>query len=76
LLDEPSEGLAPVVIDQIVDALHTIRANGTGLVIVEQHLSLVRRVAERFVVLVKGEVRAGGEIADIDAPELQEALAL
>lgn len=76
LLDEPSEGLAPVVVDQIVHALAEIRAAGTSLVIVEQHLPLVRRVADRFAVLVKGAVAAEGPIADIDAPELQGALAL
>lgn len=57
LLDEPSEGFAPVVIDQIVETLRQIRVAGTCLVVVEQHLSMVRRVADRFAALVKGGVR-------------------
>jgi ABC-type branched-subunit amino acid transport system ATPase component len=76
LLDEPSEGLAPVLIDQIVDALLAIRRNGTGLVIVEQHLNLVRRVADRFVILVKGELAGEGRIDEIDAPDLRATIAL
>ncbi len=76
MLDEPTEGLAPVFIDQIVTALHEIRARGTGLIIVEQHLNLVRRVADRFLILAKGEVAASGSIDDIDSPGVRAELAL
>jgi branched-chain amino acid transport system ATP-binding protein len=42
LLDEPSEGLSPVLIDGLVGALNAIRKAGTGVLVVEQHLNLVK----------------------------------
>lgn len=76
LLDEPTEGLAPAVIDDIVDALGVIRTQGIGLIVVEQHLNLVRRVADRFVVLSKGEILHQGSVDTFDSEATQSALAL
>src|SRR4030081_3828154 len=53
LLDEPSEGLSPVLIDGLVGALNTIRQAGTGVLVVEQHLNLVKRATDRFIILAK-----------------------
>jgi branched-chain amino acid transport system ATP-binding protein len=75
-LDEPSEGLSPVLIDGFVGALNTIRRAGTGILVVEQHLSLVRRATDRFVILAKGEVVGAGSTDAIDAPENQTLMAL
>jgi branched-chain amino acid transport system ATP-binding protein len=75
-LDEPSEGLAPVVVDELVTVFREIQATGTSIFIVEQHLNLVRKVADRVIVLSKGEVTARAEIADLDQPELREQLSL
>jgi len=74
LLDEPSEGLAPVLIDEIGDVLLRIRNEGTAILIVEQHLNLVLRVADRFVVLAKGRVAAGGPLEHLDIDELRSVL--
>jgi branched-chain amino acid transport system ATP-binding protein len=76
LLDEPSEGLSPVLIDGLVQTLNTIRAAGTGVLVVEQHLSLVKRATDRFVILAKGEVVGSGAIGAIGAPENQALMAL
>jgi ABC-type branched-subunit amino acid transport system ATPase component len=76
VLDEPSEGLSPLIIDEIVRVLKDIRCAGTGLLIVEQHLSLVKRVAQRFEVLSKGQIVAGGPIDAIDLPENRTIMAL
>ncbi|MGN1290635.1 MAG: ABC transporter ATP-binding protein [Bradyrhizobium sp.] len=76
LLDEPSEGLSPVLIDDLVDTLNTIRGAGTGVLVVEQHLSLVKRATDRFVILAKGEVVGAGPIGAIAAPENQALMAL
>jgi len=54
LLDEPSEGLAPVVIDELVTVLLLIQEQATGLLLVEQHV--VQELAQRFVALQKGQV--------------------
>jgi branched-chain amino acid transport system ATP-binding protein len=74
LLDEPSEGLAPVLIDEIGDVLLRIRNEGTAILIVEQHLNLVLRVADRFVVLAKGRVAASGLLEHLDIDELRSVL--
>ena len=76
LLDEPSEGLSPVLVDGLVDTLIDIRRAGTGVLVVEQHLSLVKRAAERFVILSKGEVVGAGPIELIGAAENQALMAL
>ncbi|MEO8296297.1 MAG: ABC transporter ATP-binding protein [Burkholderiales bacterium] len=75
LLDEPSEGLSPVLVDDLARVFNEIRAAGTGVLMVEQHLNLVRRVSQRFVVMAKGEIIDRGMTADIDSPKHQAALA-
>jgi branched-chain amino acid transport system ATP-binding protein len=75
-LDEPSEGLSPVLIDGLVGALNTIRKAGTGVLVVEQHLNLVKRATDRFIILAKGEVVGSGPTDTIGAPENQALMAL
>jgi ABC-type branched-subunit amino acid transport system ATPase component len=75
-LDEPSEGLSPVLIDGLVGALNTIRQAGTGVLVVEQHLNLIKRSTDRFIILAKGEVVGSGPTATIGAPENQALMAL
>jgi branched-chain amino acid transport system ATP-binding protein len=76
LLDEPSEGLSPVLIDGLVETLNRIRGAGTGVLVVEQHLSLVKRATDRFVILAKGEVVGAGSIGSIGEPENQALMAV
>jgi ABC-type branched-subunit amino acid transport system ATPase component len=76
LLDEPSEGLSPVLIDGLVETLNRIRGAGTGVLVVEQHLSLVKRATDRFVILAKGEVVGAGAIGSISEPENQALMAV
>jgi branched-chain amino acid transport system ATP-binding protein len=76
LLDEPSEGLSPVLIDGLVGTLNRIRGAGTGVLVVEQHLNLVKRATDRFLILAKGEVVGAGPIAAIGTPENQALMAL
>jgi branched-chain amino acid transport system ATP-binding protein len=75
LLDEPSEGLSPILVDDLVATFNRIREAGTGVLIVEQHLTLVRRTTQRFVVMAKGEIIDRGRTEDIDTPKHQAALA-
>ena len=76
LLDEPSEGLSPVLIDGLVETLNRIRGAGTGVLVVEQHINLVKRATDRFVILAKGEVVGSGVIGLIGTPENQALMAL
>ena len=75
-LDEPSEGLSPVLIDELVGALNVIRHAGTGILVVEQHLNLVKRSTDRFVILAKGEIVGSGRTEAIHAPHNQALMAL
>ncbi len=75
LLDEPSEGLSPILVDELVSTFNKIRATGTGILVVEQHLNLVRRTTQRFVVMAKGEIIASGLTQDIDSEQHRAALA-
>lgn len=75
LLDEPSEGLSPVVVDELAKVIDAIRSTGTGVLIVEQHLNLVRRVSQRFVVMSKGQIIDRGRTESIDSERHQAALA-
>ena len=75
-LDEPSEGLSPVLVDQLVGAINEIRGSGVGVLVVEQHLSLVRRATNRFVILSKGEIVGSGATAEISDPRFQSLMAM
>jgi branched-chain amino acid transport system ATP-binding protein len=75
LLDEPSEGLSPVLVDELAVVFNQIRQAGVGVLIVEQHLSLVRRVSQRFVVMAKGQIIDSGLTAEIDTERHKAALA-
>jgi branched-chain amino acid transport system ATP-binding protein len=75
-LDEPSEGLAPVIIDGLADVFRAIQSAGTAIFIVEQHLNLVRKVADRVLVLSKGELIAQAPVTELGTPEFQQAISL
>ncbi len=56
LLDEPSEGLQPSNVDLLGSHIAEARQRGSGVLLIEQHLALAERLADRFIVLEKGEV--------------------
>lgn len=62
LLDEPTEGLAPVIVDQLAHIFNQVAAQGTALLLIEQNMSLVVRVAERYCAMAKGSVVAQGPV--------------
>lgn len=64
LLDEPSLGLSPVMIDQVVEALRSLLATGLTLIVAEQNLDMAARLAERAYVLARGRVIYEGPIGD------------
>jgi branched-chain amino acid transport system ATP-binding protein len=64
LLDEPSQGLAPVILDQLVAVISALRQSGLVILLAEQNLAFAARLADRFVVLRGGEVRGHGNAAD------------
>ncbi|MFM9973965.1 MAG: ABC transporter ATP-binding protein [Beijerinckiaceae bacterium] len=60
LLDEPSEGLAPVIIEEMAKAINRLKEQGLTVLISEQNLHFARLVANRAVILEKGMVRFDG----------------
>ncbi|MGH3492045.1 MAG: ABC transporter ATP-binding protein [Sciscionella sp.] len=76
MLDEPTEGLAPVIIDAIVEALMEINSRGTALLLVEQHIAMIQKVADRYLALRKGELVGQGPVSDLEDRAVQELIAL
>ena len=64
LLDEPTEGLQPSNVAVLGDRLEAARSAGRGVLLVEQHLALATRLADRFIVLEKGEIVDSGTAGD------------
>lgn len=57
LLDEPSEGLSPLMVRTLVDAIGRIREEGATLLIADQNVEFARRVADRGYIMEKGHIR-------------------
>jgi branched-chain amino acid transport system ATP-binding protein len=74
LLDEPSAGLAPVIVEQVFDLVKRIRAGGLNVLIVEQNVQQVLRVVDRAYLLKAGRIRAAGTAAELlESPTIREA---
>lgn len=67
LLDEPSEGLAPVIVQRIGDMLAELRREGLSVILVEQNLKFATRLADRHYVLVDGHVVDEVHAAEVEA---------
>jgi ABC-type branched-subunit amino acid transport system ATPase component len=77
LLDEVTEGLQPSVVDRLAEVLAaTRRDRGTAMLVVEQHLSFVLGLADRFAVLKRGEVVDTGPVDADSAARIDEHMRL
>ena len=65
MLDEPSLGLAPIVVDQVFDALAELHRGGLTVLLVEQNLRKALEIAERGVVIETGRVKTAGPAAQL-----------
>ncbi len=70
MLDEPSLGLAPTLVDQVYDVIEEIRARGTTILLVEQNASMALAVADRGYVLELGRVVLEGSVDDLANNEM------
>jgi branched-chain amino acid transport system ATP-binding protein len=70
LLDEPSLGLAPKVVDEVFAGIGRFRAGGTAVVLVEQYVHRSLALADHAVVLDRGAVGFAGAAADLDADDV------
>jgi len=66
LLDEPSEGLAPVIVQQMVRTIRELKTEGLTVLLCEQNLHFARQVADRAYVIEKGHVRRTGTLEEIE----------
>jgi branched-chain amino acid transport system ATP-binding protein len=69
LLDEPSEGLAPVVVAALADNVAALRRQGLSILMAEQNVKFARRLADRAYIIEKGQIRFDGTMAALDADE-------
>jgi branched-chain amino acid transport system ATP-binding protein len=70
LLDEPSEGLAPMIVQQILEVLAKLKGEGLGILLVEQNLRAALAVGDRHYVMNKGEICFSGSSADLESNNL------
>ena len=74
LLDEPSEGIAPVIVEQMAETIMQLKKQRLTVVLSEQNLHFARLVADRAIIIEGGQKRFDGTFAELDSqPEIQEA---
>ena len=69
LLDEPSLGLAPILVNQILEAIVRLKSEGVTILLIEQNARAALAIADRAYVLENGRVTASGSAAQIEADE-------
>jgi branched-chain amino acid transport system ATP-binding protein len=67
LLDEPSEGLAPVIVDQMATAIRALKKEGLSVLLSEQNLHFAAEVSDRAYIIEKGRIRFSGTMAELAA---------
>ena len=66
VMDEPSEGLAPTIVEGLVQTIKDLAAEGMGLLVVEQNLGVATSLAERQLIMVTGQIAAETTAAGAD----------
>ena len=75
LIDEPSKGLAPVMINNMIEAFAELKASGATLLLVEQNINFAKRLGDTVAVMDDGRVVHAGSMAELAANEdLQQSL--
>ncbi|MCM5679945.1 ABC transporter ATP-binding protein [Schlegelella sp. S2-27] len=69
LLDEPSEGVAPVIVEQMAHMILALKAQGVSILLSEQNMHFAELVSDRAYVLEKGEIRYTGSMAELAADD-------
>lgn len=69
LLDEPTEGLAPSIVGQILEILHDLKARGMTILLIEQNFRFAKKVADRFYLMDQGKVLDSFPSAELPARE-------
>ncbi|RZI98209.1 MAG: ATP-binding cassette domain-containing protein, partial [Rubrivivax sp.] len=69
LLDEPSEGVAPVIVEQMAQMILELKAEGVSILLSEQNMHFAELVSDRAYVLEKGQIRHEGPMSELAANE-------
>jgi branched-chain amino acid transport system ATP-binding protein len=69
LVDEPTEGLAPLIVKDVLDMLAAVRKSGVTILMVEQNFKAAIKVADRFYIMSKGQIVFAGDTAELLAAE-------
>ena len=67
LLDEPSEGLAPIIVEQMAHSIRALKGEGLSVLLCEQNLRFCEAIADRAYIIEKGQIRFGGTMAELAA---------
>ncbi|NNE82107.1 MAG: ABC transporter ATP-binding protein [Silicimonas sp.] len=74
LLDEPSEGIAPVIVEQMVNVIRQLKADGLTVLLSEQNLHFAQAVADAALIIEGGETKFHGTLEELNAhPEIRDA---
>jgi branched-chain amino acid transport system ATP-binding protein len=74
LLDEPSEGLSPKIVEQMVEAILAMKKAGVSIVVSEQNLHFARLISDRAYIIERGRICFSGTMAELDArPDIRDA---
>jgi branched-chain amino acid transport system ATP-binding protein len=75
IVDEPSKGLAPAIINNMIDAFAQLKKTGTTLLLVEQNISFAKRLGDQVAVMDNGRIVHSGSMQELaDSEEMQHAL--
>jgi branched-chain amino acid transport system ATP-binding protein len=69
LLDEPSEGLAPVIVELMAEAVSAMKRDGIAVLLSEQNLNFAAAVSDRAYVIERGQIRYQGTVAELSRDE-------
>lgn len=73
MLDEPSEGLAPKILEQMVHAILVMKREGSSILLSEQNLYFAKLISDRAYIIEKGRVRFQGTMAELEAnPDIED----
>jgi branched-chain amino acid transport system ATP-binding protein len=69
LLDEPSEGLAPIIVAEMAKSIAALKGEGLSVLLCEQNLRFCQAIADRAYIIEKGQIRFGGPMAELAADQ-------
>jgi branched-chain amino acid transport system ATP-binding protein len=76
ILDEPSEGLAPVIVDQLADTIQTLKDKGVSILLAEQNLNFAKFICDRAYIIYQGSICHESTIDNLSAEAYEKYCAI